>query len=131
MLCIISGSRGARESDVVFAINFCPWKKDIKKVVSGTAYGADKFGEKWAEREGLEVIRFPAEWASYGLSAGPRRNKEMSDNADCLIAIWNGTSSGTMSMINYSKKRGLRTMIYFYNEDRFEFYNKSEQLCLL
>ena len=131
MLCIIAGSRCVRESDVVFAMNFCPWKKDIRKVISGTAYGADRFGERWAVREGLEVIRFPAQWDTYGLSAGPRRNKEMSDNADCLIAIWNGVSTGTMSMINYSKKIGLRTMIYFYNEDRFEFYNRSEQLSLV
>lgn len=127
MLCIIAGSRSVMESDVYFAIENCPWKSEISSVVSGTAAGTDRYGERWAEREGLEVIRFPAEWDKYGMSAGPRRNKEMAENADALVAIWDGVSTGTMSMINYARKMGLRVMIYFYNEKRFEFLGHSSQ----
>ena len=87
-LCIIAGSRGARESDVVYALTHCPWIDEVTSVMSGTAHGADRFGEKYAESKGINVIRFPAEWDIYGMGAGPRRNKEMAQNADCLVAIW-------------------------------------------
>lgn len=123
MLCIIAGSRTAMESDVLFAINQCPWKNAISSVISGTASGSDRHGERWAENNGLNVVRFPAEWDLYGLAAGPRRNKEMAENADSLIAIWDGFSKGTMSMISYARKMGLRVMVYFYKEKRFEFHS--------
>lgn len=37
----------------------------IDVVVSGTAKGADKMGERWAEENEIEVIRFPANWELY------------------------------------------------------------------
>jgi hypothetical protein len=131
MLCIIAGSRSVMESDVLFAIDHCPWKESISSVVSGTAAGSDRYGERWAKREGLEVIKFPAEWDKYGMSSGPRRNKEMAQNADALVAIWDGASRGTMSMIQYAKKMGLKVMIYFYNEKRFEYFERSTQQLAL
>lgn len=121
MLTIIAGSRDAREHHVIRAINECPWKEEITQVISGTARGSDRYGEKWARRSNIPVLKMPAEWDMYGLSSGPRRNKEMAENADCLIAIWNGSSSGTANMIAQAKRFCLRTMIYFYPEDRIEF----------
>ena len=114
MLLVIAGSRTAKESHVRQALMRCPWIKEITKVISGTAYGADKF----------EIIKFPADWDQYGMSAGPRRNKEMAENADALLAIWDGTSRGTQSMLSYAKKYGLKTMIYYYKDNRVEFYEK-------
>ena len=120
MLTIIAGSRNARERDVIYGIESCPWSDQITKVISGTAWGADKWGESYAERKGLEVLKFPAEWDIYGMSAGPRRNKEMAENSDSLIAIWDGYSRGTSTMLNYANKYNLRTFVYYYNENRFE-----------
>lgn len=72
---------------------------DVDEVVSGTARGADQAGEAWAEREGLPVERFPADWDEHGKAAGPIRNEEMADYADRVIAIWDGQSVGTRNMI--------------------------------
>jgi hypothetical protein len=90
-------------------------------VISGTAYGADRAGEKWAEQRNIEVIKFPAEWDKYGLSAGPRRNREMAENADALVAIWDGLSRGTESMIHAAKKRKLRMMVYRTDTNQIEY----------
>ena len=120
MLTIIAGSRNARERDVIQGIMNCPWVKEITRVISGKAHGADRYGEFWAERNGLTVLKFPAEWNIYGMSAGPRRNKEMAQNANALIAIWDGSSTGTSSMLNYAEKYDLKTFVYYYNENRFE-----------
>ena len=127
MLLVIAGSRAAREHHVRQAIHRCPWKKEVTKVMSGTAHGADKFGEKYAKENGIEVIKFPADWDQYGMSAGPRRNKEMAQNADALLAIWDGSSKGTQSILSYARKYELKTMIYFYNEGKIKFYNQNEK----
>ncbi len=134
MLTIIAGSRSAREYHVIKALEECPWIEKITSVISGTAHGADRWGEKYAKNKGIEVIKFPAEWDMYGMSAGPRRNKEMAQNADSLIAIYDGFSRGTGSMLGYAKDFGLKTLIYFFNEERFEsrdYTKKSIQYSLI
>ena len=128
MLLVIAGSRSARENHVREAIIRSPWKNKITKVISGTAVGSDRFAEKYARENDIEVLRFPADWDQYGMSAGPRRNKEMAENADALIAVWDGTSRGTQSMIYYARKYELQTMIYYFEENKIEFHDfKSTQ----
>ena len=72
-------------------------------ILSGGASGADKLGERYAKENGFEVELYPADWNKYGRSAGPRRNKLMAENCDCVICFWDGKSRGTKSMIEYTK----------------------------
>jgi len=112
MRTVIAGSRSVMESDVYEVLRHCPWVNEISCVISGTARGADRAGERWAKEHNLEVMRYPAEWELYGRGAGPRRNREMAENADALVAVWNGISRGTESMIRHALRLGLRTLIY-------------------
>ena len=80
---------------------------DITAVVSGTARGADKMGERFAEEAGIPVYQFPADWDKYGRAAGPIRNQVMADFGDALIAIWDGKSRGTKGMIELAQKKGI------------------------
>jgi hypothetical protein len=77
----------------------------ITEVVSGKAKGADAFGEWWASEHGIPVKEFPANWALYGRSAGPIRNRQMAEYADALIAFPGGR--GTSHMIQTAKELGL------------------------
>ena len=83
----------------------------VTEVVSGTARGIDCDGEKWAEEQGIPITRFPAKWEQFGKSAGYKRNMEMAEYADVLLAIYDGTSRGTKHMINLAEKKGLKIMI--------------------
>lgn len=83
-------------------------------IVSGTASGADTLGERWAQERGLSVARYPADWNRYGKSAGYRRNEQMAQNADALVAFWDGESRGTMHMINIARQRGLLVRVVKY-----------------
>ena len=74
-------------------------------VISGGARGADSLGERYAKERGLECKVFPADWDRYGKSAGYRRNVVMSENADSLIAFWNGESKGTKHMIDIMQRQ--------------------------
>lgn len=75
-------------------------KTDSVVIVSGGARGADVLGERFAKELGLQLLLFPAEWDKYGKSAGYKRNLTMSENADALIAFWDGESRGTRHMID-------------------------------
>jgi hypothetical protein len=112
MRIIIAGSRDVTENEVRAALHACPWVGFISAVVSGTARGADTFGERWAQEKNIEVIRFPAEWEKYRRKAGPIRNEVMAKNAEGLIAMWDGKSRGTRSMLDLAAKHGLRIMIF-------------------
>lgn len=84
------------------------------EIISGTANGADKLGERFAEEFHLKVVKFPADW-SIGRQAGYIRNAEMAKYAKedngLLIAYWDGKSKGTKHMIHLARKQGLMVEI--------------------
>lgn len=85
------------------------------EIVSGTANGADKLGEKYANEKGYLLKKFPADWDKYGKSAGFKRNVEMSNYADALIAFWDGKSKGTKHMIDLAKRYELKVKVVIFN----------------
>ena len=113
---IIAGSRGFDDYAVLQTVcdNFLSPKKQTHNIVivSGTAKGADSLGEQYARERGYTVERFPVDWQQYSKAAGPIRNRQMTDNADALIAFWDGQSKGTQNMIIEGKKKGLVVRIY-------------------
>lgn len=86
-------------------------------IVSGTAKGADRLGEKYAKEKGFEIAYFPADW-SKGKRAGYLRNEQMAEYAKqkqgALIAFWDNQSRGTKHMIDLAKKHNLQTRIVNY-----------------
>ena len=84
-------------------------------IISGTARGADTLGEQYARERGYNLRQFPADWDQFGKSAGYRRNCQMADNADALIAFWDGQSAGTRHMIEIARERKLAVRIINYS----------------
>lgn len=84
------------------------------EIVSGGANGADHIGEEIAKKHDIPVKVFPANWGRYGKSAGYRRNVEMANYADSLIAFWDGKSKGTKHMIDIALDRGLLVKVINY-----------------
>ncbi len=56
-------------------------------IISGTANGADKLGERYAREHNYEIICMPAKW-EHGKAAGPIRNREMAEAADACVVFW-------------------------------------------
>ena len=83
-------------------------------IISGGATGADALGEQFAKENNLELVVVPADWEKYGRAAGPRRNAEMAEMADALIAFWDGKSRGTKNMIETAEKKGLLVRVVNY-----------------
>lgn len=80
-------------------------------IVAGGADGPDSWAKEYARQEPLPFVEYPAEWDKYGKSAGPRRNVRMSENGDALVALWDGSSSGTRHMIETAKEKNLKCYI--------------------
>lgn len=109
MKTIIAGSRGITQPILVqYAAEQCGW--EITEVISGGARGVDRLGEEWAAKRGIPIKRFIPDWTDKG--AGLRRNVEMAEYADALIAIWDGESRGTAHMIAAAEARGLRVFVF-------------------
>ncbi|AFY61956.1 DUF2493 domain-containing protein [Synechococcus sp. PCC 6312] len=75
-------------------------------VLSGACRGADALGERYAQERGFAVERFPAEWAAFGRSAGPVRNRSMAQACDAAVVFWDGVSRGTANMVSEAQAAG-------------------------
>lgn len=84
----------------------------VIEIISGTANGADKLGERYARERGYKLTYFPANWDKYGKSAGYRRNVEMAQYADAAIIFWDGISAGSQHMIDIARNYGLKLKIH-------------------
>jgi hypothetical protein len=69
-------------------------------IVSGTARGADQWGEQYCHLRGYTLEEYPADWDGLGKAAGHIRNGEMGKAADAAVIFWNGKSRGTQGMIS-------------------------------
>lgn len=76
-------------------------------IVSGTARGADRLGERYASEHNLRIERFPAEWEKYHQGTGPIRNMKMVQSADAVIVFWDNESSGTKNIIECARKEDI------------------------
>ena len=121
MRVIIAGSRTIRDyakvCDAVQRSGFA-----ISRVVSGMAGGVDMLAVRYALEHDLPCDPFPAQWKQWGRQAGYRRNEQMAQHADALIAIWDGHSPGTRHMIEVAKARGLP--VFFISEPVSNSFNR-------
>jgi hypothetical protein len=69
---------------------------NVTEVVCGCARGADTGGEQWAQKRGIPVKRFPADWDRLGRGAGLVRNEQMADYAEALVAFPGGRGTDHM-----------------------------------
>jgi hypothetical protein len=83
-------------------------------IVSGHARGADTLGEKYAQDEGFALEIYLAQWKKLGKQAGYRRNEQMAEVADALIAFWDGESKGTKHMIDIMNAKSLQVKVVEY-----------------
>jgi ABC-type enterochelin transport system substrate-binding protein len=115
MKVIIAGGRNFNDYNKLIEScdNILVNQKDVE-IVSGTAAGADTLGERYAQEKGYEVKKFPAQWDLYGKSAGYKRNQQMAEYADGLIAFWDGKSKGTKHMIDIATNKGLKVRVIRY-----------------
>lgn len=87
---------------------------DVTGIVSGGAKGADSLGAKYAFDNDLKLITHLPDWDKYGRGAGFVRNKLIIDDADFVVAFWDGKSKGTKNSIDLAKKQNKPIEVWSY-----------------
>lgn len=110
MKVIIAGSRDLDIPNIHELIHFAVKRSGFKitQLLSGCARGVDR--EAMTELASMldedNIIGYTANWKTFGKSAGFIRNVQMAEDADALILIWNGRSSGSAHMKDQMVRRG-------------------------
>lgn len=90
-------------------------------LIHGDCVGVDKQAAKVAEKLGLDIKSYPADWKKYGKGAGIIRNQRMLDleEPDIVIAFHNNLakSKGTKHMVNYARDNGYKVIVFEGLED--------------
>lgn len=77
---------------------------EVATVVSGGAKGADSLAERYAAENNLQTMILKPDWKKFGRGAGVIRNKDIVENADYVLAFWDGSSKGTQNSIDHARK---------------------------
>ncbi len=81
-------------------------------IVSGGARGIDSLAEIEAKNLKIKTIIFKPDWDRYGKKAGFLRNILIINEADKVIAFWDGASKGTKHSIDLAIKQDKPLDIY-------------------
>ncbi len=84
---------------------------EISLIVSGGARGADSLAELYASENSIPFTVYIARWELHGKAAGVIRNRLIVDNADMVVAFWDGVSPGTKHTIEYARSVGKKVII--------------------
>lgn len=119
MKLIIAGSRSITSLRTVadaFEASQFSWD-EVEVLVNGGANGVDGLAESLvAQTEHIDIESYLVDEflddAPHPKVAPLLRNTEMAKNADGLLAVWDGQSTGTKDMIDKAEKHGLTVEIH-------------------
>ena len=100
---------GSRSLEVKNLGKYMP--NDVTEIVSGGAKGIDKCAEDYAKTHGIKLTVFLPEYEKYGKAAPLKRNLQIIDYCDLVIAFWEGKSKGTKYVIDNCKKKNKKIEI--------------------
>lgn len=88
------------------------------EIISGGANGADSLAERYAQENNLPLTIHLANWKAYGKAAGPIRNKQLIEDCEQVVAIWDGQSKGTQHSIKVAQKLNRPTQLVIYAQSQ-------------
>ena len=87
------------------------------ELVSGGAKGIDACVREYAHANGMKLTEFLPEYENYRKSAPLKRNLQIIQYADEVLAFWDGQSRGTKFVIENCKKLEKKITVYIRNSD--------------
>lgn len=107
MKTAIIGSRNITNVDL---LRFIP--VGTTEIVSGGARGVDTVAKEYANRNGLKLTEFLPDYERFGRGAPLKGNITIIENADIVLAFWDGKSRGTKFVIDNCHRRNIPIKIY-------------------
>ena len=88
----------------------------VTEIVSGGAKGIDTCAREYALANNLKLTEFLPEYDLYKRAAPLKRNIQIIDYSDQVIAFWDGKSRGTKFVIDKCRKKGKPLTVFMENE---------------
>jgi len=101
---------GSRTLEVPDLEKYLP--PDVTEIVSGGARGVDSSARKYARDNGIEIVEFLPDYNRFGRIAPLKRNLQIIEYSDIVLAFWDGVSRGTKYVIDNCKKQGVNLKIF-------------------
>lgn len=89
---------------------------NVTEIVSGGARGIDRCAREYALENGIRLTEFLPEYNRYGKGAPLRRNLDIIEYADAVLAFWDGESHGTGFVIKRCKMSFKKLFIVYKDE---------------
>lgn len=96
----------------------------ITHIISGGAAGADILATVYSREHNkcfedddpsrIELVVYLPEWIVYGKRAGAVRNQLIVNDAEMMVAFWDGEPKGTKISIDMAKRKGIPVEIVYY-----------------
>lgn len=105
MKLAIIGSRG-------LSLDISPYiPEGVTEIVSGGAKGIDTCAKEYALKHNIPFKEFLPDYKRYRHGAPLKRNLQIIEYADYILAFWDGKSKGTEYTIENCKKMGNKCKI--------------------
>lgn len=101
MKVAIIGSRGITSLDLS---KYLP--EGVDTIVSGGARGVDSIAAAYAKEHGIQLVEFLPDYSKFGKGAPLKRNHQIIEASDLVLAFWDGQSRGTAYTIREAEKAG-------------------------
>lgn len=118
---LVTGSRNWTDHDIVHDAMTAEarWRSPLgtrwseMTLIHGAARGLDTIAAELAAEIGMQIEPYPADWTTFGKSAGHRRNAVMvASGADVCLAFPISESRGTRGCMKLAEKAGIRVIVY-------------------
>ena len=107
MKVAVIGSRGLTVKDLDAYL-----PADVTELISGGAIGIDQCAREYAIQNHIRLTEYLPEYQKYGKAAPLKRNLQIIEHADLVLAFWDGKSRGTRYAISCAKKLGIQIRIF-------------------
>ncbi len=107
MKAAVIGSRGITSVDLE---KYLP--EGVTEIVSGGAKGVDSCAREYALSHDIKLTEFLPDYKRYGRGAPLKRNLQIIEYADIVLAFWDGESRGTKYVIDNCRKSGKEVKVY-------------------
>ena len=99
MRVAIIGSRKVKNMDEAVLLIRKNLPEGCSEIVSGGAEGIDAAAKRLAEQLSIRYTCFAPDYDKYGKAATMKRNRQIVDYTDVVLAFWDFSSPGTQSGI--------------------------------
>ena len=85
---------------------------ETTEIVSGGAKGIDTSAKEYAVANSIKLTEFLPNYAKYKRGAPLKRNMQIIEYADVVIAFWDGKSKGTKFVIDNCNRIGKKVVVF-------------------